>query len=425
MGSETESSSQFEVYNEYGITVLADTKASCPRKSPLYLSKELSFVRNLVCNILKLIVQNRGSECNLKCIDVLSGTGISGILWKKLLGNNVEVKINNPNELAIDFILRNVANNSVTVEVTNKDPCIVLHERGYNFIYLNCTNDAANYFDAALRNISRDGVLVITAKDDCAFHGNNPDVALRRYGGRITRAQYYQELGIRLIITALARTAAKFNKAISVLCCVSYINTVTITVKVQKGPLLANKMLENIRLLKHCMVCQNRKFFPQHDGFTQDPNEVKLDCSCANKAPGKTNLELGPVWSGLIFDVSFVERLQANFKQSEQHVFSNYELSTTFDLILEEARCPTVESSEEPTFKKTKYDFLQPPFYFNIHKHHPQINQLMKLNKVVDRLRSMGYRASKTHFDKLAIRTDAPLSSLFEIMSSFDYNNLQ
>lgn len=37
--------SQFEEYNEYGITVLADTKASCPRKSPLYLSKELSFVR--------------------------------------------------------------------------------------------------------------------------------------------------------------------------------------------------------------------------------------------------------------------------------------------------------------------------------------------------------------------------------------------
>lgn len=29
--------SQFEEYNEYGITVLADTKASCPRKSPLYL----------------------------------------------------------------------------------------------------------------------------------------------------------------------------------------------------------------------------------------------------------------------------------------------------------------------------------------------------------------------------------------------------
>lgn len=413
--------SQFEEYNEYGITVLADTKASCPRKSPLYLSKELSFVRNLVCNILKLIVQNKGLECSLKCIDVLGGTGISGIFWKKILGNNVEVKINNPNEEAIDYLLRNVANNSVNVEITNKDPCIVLHERGYNFIYLNCTNDAANYFDAALRHISRDGVVVITAKDDCALHGNNPDVAFRRYNGRITRVQYYQELGIRLVIAALARTAAKFNKSISVLCCVSYINTFTIAVIVQKGPWLANKMLENIRLLKHCMVCQNRRFFPRHDGFTQDPNDVKLDCSCANESPGKTNLELGPVWSGPIFDVPFVERLLANFKSCEQNVFSNYELSSTFDMILEEARCPTVNSSEP---KRTKYDFsVQPPFYFNIHKHHPQINQLMKLNKVVERLRKMGYRASKTHFDKLAIRTDASLSSLFELMSSIDCNN--
>lgn len=87
-----------------------------------------------MCNILKLTVENRGSECSLKCIDVLGGTGISGIFWKKILGKNVEVKINNPNEESVDYLLRNVANNSVNVEISNKDPCIVLHERGYNFM---------------------------------------------------------------------------------------------------------------------------------------------------------------------------------------------------------------------------------------------------------------------------------------------------
>ena len=82
------------------------------------------------------------------------------------------------------------------------------------------------------------------------------------------------------------------------------------------------------------------------------------------------------------------------------------------------SRCPTKDvSSANHSTKKLIDDFPEhPPFYFNIHKHHPQINQLMKLNKIIERLRVKGYRASKTHFDKLATRTDAPLSTLFDVM---------
>lgn len=65
-------------------------------------------------------------------------------------------------------------------------------------------------------------------------------------------------------------------------------------------------------------------------------------------------------------------------------------------------------------------DVSHPPFYYNIHKHHPHLNQLMKINKVVEALKDAGFRASKTHFDKLAVRTDAPLTKLFEIMKMLD-----
>lgn len=41
----------------------------------------------------------------------------------------------------------------------------------------------------------------------------------------------------------------------------------TIAIMSQKGPALANKMLENIRPIKHCLVCEAREFYPLANGF--------------------------------------------------------------------------------------------------------------------------------------------------------------
>jgi hypothetical protein len=58
-----------------------------------------------------------------------------------------------------------------------------------------------------------------------------------------------------------------------------------------------------------------------------------------------------------------------------------------------------------------------PPFYFNLHRHSPKGPQLLRVDTVIQFLRKAGYRASRTHFDRGAVRTSASLSNLMEVLT--------
>jgi len=58
-----------------------------------------------------------------------------------------------------------------------------------------------------------------------------------------------------------------------------------------------------------------------------------------------------------------------------------------------------------------------PPFYFNLHRHSPKGPKLLPVDTVIQRLRNAGYRASRTHFDREAVRTNASLSNLITVLT--------
>jgi tRNA G26 N,N-dimethylase Trm1 len=68
---------------------------------------------------------------------------------------------------------------------------------------LDCHASAAHYFDSAFRNLPNGGILAITTTDD-ALH-SNAEIALKNYGGFVTRTFYSKELAVRLIVAAMAR----------------------------------------------------------------------------------------------------------------------------------------------------------------------------------------------------------------------------
>lgn len=64
-----------------------------------------------------------------------------------------------------------------------------------------------------------------------------------------------------------SRSAISHNKSIEVLCSTVFKNTFTVAVLCTKSPQVSSKCTENLRLLKHCMVCEERLFYPASDGF--------------------------------------------------------------------------------------------------------------------------------------------------------------
>ncbi|XP_073994341.1 TRMT1-like protein isoform X4 [Rhodnius prolixus] len=331
---------RLRTFQENSIKIRGDNKTSCPRKTPYYFNEDYKFNRLFVSSVLAAYVKSGLSVSSpVKCADVLGACGASGITWKKHLGDSVNVIINDKIEMACDLIKDNIQRNHLQITVSSKDPCIFLHERGYNFV-----------------------------------------------------------------------SAISHNKSIEVLCSTVFKNTFTVAVLCTKSPQVSSKCTENLRLLKHCMVCEERLFYPASDGFPVDPKNIQLDCECSKNAPGKTAQELGPLWAGPIFNADFIQEMLAN-KFGSDNV-----LKSTLSIILEEARC--VSKEDDAIGGKRLKIILEPcpPFYYNLHKHHPKIPQQLKLNRVIDELRNKGFRASKTHFDKLAVRTNAPLMYLFYIM---------
>jgi hypothetical protein len=57
-----------------------------------------------------------------------------------------------------------------------------------------------------------------------------------------------------------------------------------------------------------------------------------------------------------------------------------------------------------------------PAFYFNIHKNGPKGAKLLRADRVVTCLRNSGFRASRTHFDPEAVKTNANLAQFCAIM---------
>ena len=65
------------------------------------------------------------------------------------------------------------------------------------------------------------------------------------------------------------------------------------------------------------------------------------------------------------------------------------------------------------------FDADMPAFYFDLHKIFDKLGvPSKKFDTIINALEQEGYRVSRTHFNKDAIKTDADASAVFEIVKS-------
>ncbi|ERE73603.1 TRMT1-like protein [Cricetulus griseus] len=190
-------------------------------------------------------------------------------------------------------------------------------------------------------------------------------------------------------------------------------------------------------------------------GATENPYR-QLPCNCHGSMPGKTAIELGPLWSSSLFNTGFLKRMlleslhhglddvqpliktlifesectpqsqcsvhaPSNLnKQEENGVFIKTTDDTTVDIYSAQGKRKSSEMIIN-TAKKQKTDAsaVHPPFYYNIHRHSIKGMNMPKLKKFLCCLSQAGFRVSRTHFDPMGIRTDAPLMQFKSILLKY------
>ncbi|XP_038650567.1 TRMT1-like protein isoform X5 [Scyliorhinus canicula] len=288
-----------------------------PQKTDSFFNPKMKPNRQLIFCTLAVLAQERKL---LECLDAFGATGIMGLQWAKHLGDAVKVTINDINEGSVKIIRENCHLNRMkvltsrkddeeededdveetedilgTIEVTQMDANVLMHLRAFDFIHLDPFGTAINYFDAAFRNVRNLGIVSVTSTDISTLYCKALNVTMRHYGCNIVRTEYYKEVAARMIIASVARAAARCNKGIEVLFTVALEHFVLVVVRVLRGPTQADESLKKIRRLIHCQWCEERVFYKKCH-MLEESAYRQLPCDCHGSMPGKTAVELGPLW---------------------------------------------------------------------------------------------------------------------------------
>lgn len=462
-----------EVLKEAGTDVQVLPNYSTPQKTSSYFNPKMKLNRQLVVCALAVLAEERKF---LECLDAFGATGIMGLQWAKHLGNSVKVTINDYNESSVIIIKENCQLNNMRVvmnseeeedcdeknlpaiEVTNMDANVIMHLRAFDFIHLDPFGSSVNFLDAAFRNVRNLGIVSITSTDISSLYAKAQQVAQRHYGCNVVRTEYYKELAARMVVAAVARAAARCNKGIEVLFAVALEHFVLIEVRVLRGPSSADDTVKKIRYLIHCQWCEERVFKKEGSMIEENPYR-QLPCDCHSSMTGKTAFELGPLWSGSLFSSGFLRRM---LFQADQYDFDD--IQALLKTLIYEAECTTLRQrssiqaflNQRPSSKQeecgvfikipdasTDYYIAQgkrkscemspdeskrqkmdsnaehPAFYYNVHRHSIKGMNMPKLNKFLLHLSEAGYRVSRTHFDPMGIRTNAPLVQFKSILGKY------
>ncbi|XP_041862556.1 TRMT1-like protein isoform X2 [Melanotaenia boesemani] len=466
----TPSGQDYEIMKELGTNVQLLPNHTTPQKSDTYFNRKMKTNRQLVFCSLAVLAEERNP---LECLDAFGATGIMGLQWAKHLRNAVKVTITDISDTCVKMIKENCELNQIrvdggsrgprwpdreaetapiaTVEVTKMDANVILHLRPFDYIHLDPFGTAVNYLDAAFRNVRNLGIISVTSTDTSSLYAKSPNVTLRHYGCHIVRTEYYKELAARMVVATVARAAARCNKGIEVLLAVALEHFMLVVVRVLRGPTQADESAKKLRKLVHCQWCEERVFLKL--GNMVDDT---LPCNCHGSLPGKTAVQLGPLWSGALFNTGFLRRM---LSAAVQH--SMDDIQPLVKTLICESECTTLKSlvhgssvlsnqvecgvviktlqsgdeagpADQPgkrksgeesgnVVKKLKPDasLEHPPFYYSIHRHSIRGMNMPKLNKFLQYLSEAGFKVSRTHFDPTGVRTDATLQQFKSVLTKY------
>ncbi|XP_040292302.1 TRMT1-like protein [Bufo bufo] len=459
-----------EILQESNTEVQILPNSDTPQKSGTFFNPVMKTNRQLIFCALAVLTEERKP---LECLDAFSSTGIMGLQWAKHLGSSVKVTLNDISDSSVAVIQGNCHLNKIravmkidktdeaeceikeeeddfegTIEVTQMDANVLMHMRAFDFIHLDPFGTSVNYLDAAFRNVRNLGIVSVTSTDTSSLYAKTVHVAKRHYGCNIIRTEYYKELAARVVLSAVARAAARCNKGIEVLLSVALEHFVLVIVRVLRGPSLADESTKMINNVIHCHWCEERIFQKEGNMIEENPYKL-LPCDCHLSMPGRSAVMLGPVWSGSLFNAGFLRRmlfeattrglsdLQAILKtlicESECTTPKQFAVQPSQGNQAEESgvfikipegdvsaapgkrKCPDMNTAA-PKRMKTEVRAEHPPFYYSIHRHAIGGLNIPKLNKILQYLSEAGFLVSRTHFDPTGIRTNASLASLKAIL---------
>lgn len=314
-------------------------------------------------------------------LDSLSGIGARSIRVANELREVEQVFVNdvNPNALKIAESI---------AELNNVTNCVFSENEACRFLSLHSKRDQrgavvdvdpfgspSRYLDCAIRATFHGGLLSATATDLTVLHGLFPAACKRKYYGVPVKAEYGDEIALRLILGCTSLIAGRLDVKIVPLFVQNNMHYYKTYVKV----LVRTDDQEDIGYILNCRNCGNR----------YATKEIKNECNLC-----KSEADLaGPLWIGSLYNKDFVNEMISNVTRFQ------------------------VDKSCRKILERCRDEAEMQPAYFTI----DEIASMRhcapsSLASTIEKIQNAGFRATATSLNPAAFRTDAAINEILSIL---------
>ncbi|MEM1537256.1 MAG: tRNA (guanine(10)-N(2))-dimethyltransferase [Candidatus Nezhaarchaeales archaeon] len=356
-----------------------------------FYNPAMELCRDIAVSCLQ--VYQRTLNQGLIIAEPLTATGVRGLRYAKEVKGVEKVVIGDVNPEAVKLAKVNVAINALSdkVIVEQADANLLLsvyvaRKTRFNAVDIDPFGSPAPYISAALRSLRDGGLIAVTATDMPPLCGVHPMVAERRYGGTSLRSDFCHEVAVRLLLSAICREAGKQDLGIEPLLCHFTRHYVRIYSRIRVGAVKADASFRSLGYAVYCPKCGFRSLISGGIGIDV-PNRCK---NCGNKLQ-----RAGPLWAGRIQDKDFCTNVLREV----------------------EARSFKLKNLELRLLKLLQAEAEGPPLYYVLDRicHLAKVAE-PSLEAVISKLRSNGFKATRTHFNLKGVKTDAPITRLISIV---------
>ncbi|OVE74945.1 tRNA (guanine(10)-N(2))-dimethyltransferase [archaeon D22] len=343
---------------------------------PVFYNPKMKLNRDL-----SILLLNSIENQNMRLADPMCGTGVRVVRFLKELDEDKirEFYVNDLSSDATNKLKENLELNELSEEkliVSNKDASIMLLEEiGFDYVDIDPFGSPNNFLDAAVKRISRNGILAVTATDTAPLSGTYPKTGTRKYWADTIRNEHKHEAGVRILIRKCQIQGAQYERALIPILSYSIDHYMRIFFRVEKGKQKVDKLLKSHKYFHYCSSCA-RHF----------ESEKNIEECCSKRMDSA-----GPLYTGQIFDKELVSEMNNNNQDKD-----NEKILTLF-----------LEESD------------MPDFFYDIHQIcKKQKLAIPKTEKLMEKIREAGYRVSRTHFLDTAIKSDIDFETLKKLIIS-------
>ncbi|MFC4988228.1 tRNA (guanine(26)-N(2))-dimethyltransferase [Saliphagus infecundisoli] len=308
-------------------------------------------------------------------LDAMTASGIRGL---RAAADGWRVTCCDTDGEAVALARENLAEDDGT-RVIEGDANAVMHaEAPVDVIDLDPYGTPMPFADAAFAS-ARD-LVCVTATDTAPLCGAHLQSGIRSYSAVPRNTEYHAEMGVRILLSALARSAARFDVGVAPIVTYARSHYVRTLLELTHKPTAADAALEELGHIVHCEDCLYRE---TSEGLIADAPDTCPNCG------GQRLLVAGPVWLGPTRDRGFLEAVRGEVPDS-------FGTASKLDELLSEL----AGELDEPT-------------HYDQHK-------LCKswglpanaMDDFLGDLRAAGFSASPAHYGGTAFKTDADVAEI-------------